>query len=127
MFYSSTEKKLVTLDEYVGRMPEEQKYIYYASGETKERIEKLPQTDALAALEDERRWSYQLSGGDDYELLFTLPYQHRDRLETWRQQLDIQLSVIGEIDSGEGVRCVAEDGSHYHPQGIGFEHFRHKT
>ena len=41
MFYSSKEKKLVTLDEYVSRMPEDQKYIYYASGESIERIEKL--------------------------------------------------------------------------------------
>lgn len=48
MFYSSTEKKLVTLDEYVSRMPEEQKYIYYASGESIERIEKLPQTELVA-------------------------------------------------------------------------------
>ncbi|SDZ48908.1 molecular chaperone HtpG [Evansella caseinilytica] len=48
MFHSSTEKKLVTLDEYVSRMPEEQKYIYYASGETNERIEKLPQTELVA-------------------------------------------------------------------------------
>lgn len=48
MFYSSKEKKLVTLDEYVSRMPEEQKYIYYASGETIERIEKMPQTELVA-------------------------------------------------------------------------------
>src|SRR5699024_6972128 len=48
MFYSSTEKKLVTLDEYVSRMPEEQKYIYYATGESNERIEKLPQTELVA-------------------------------------------------------------------------------
>ncbi|MBP1995042.1 molecular chaperone HtpG [Paenibacillus eucommiae] len=48
MFYSSKEKKLVTLDEYVSRMPEDQKYIYYASGETNERIEKLPQTEMVA-------------------------------------------------------------------------------
>ena len=48
MFYSSKEKKLVTLDEYVSRMPEEQKYIYYASGESNERIEKLPQTEFVA-------------------------------------------------------------------------------
>ena len=47
LFYSSKEKKLVSLDEYVSRMPEEQKYIYYASGETVERIEKLPQTELL--------------------------------------------------------------------------------
>lgn len=48
MFYSSTEKKMVTLDEYVGRMKEEQKYIYYASGESVERIDKMPQIDLLS-------------------------------------------------------------------------------
>ena len=48
IFYSSKEKKLVTLDEYVSRMPEDQKYIYYASGESNERIEKLPQTELVA-------------------------------------------------------------------------------
>ncbi len=48
MFYSSKEKKLVTLDDYVSRMPEDQKYIYYASGESVERIEKLPQTELVA-------------------------------------------------------------------------------
>ncbi|MEK4950235.1 molecular chaperone HtpG [Bacillus sp. FSL W8-1127] len=48
MFYSSKEKKLVTLNEYVSRMPEDQKYIYYATGETIERIEKLPQTELVA-------------------------------------------------------------------------------
>lgn len=47
MFYSSKEKKMVTLAEYVSRMPEDQKYIYYASGESNERIEKLPQTELL--------------------------------------------------------------------------------
>lgn len=48
LFYSSTEKKLVSLDEYVSRMPEDQKYIYYATGESNKRIEKLPQTEIVA-------------------------------------------------------------------------------
>jgi len=48
MFYSSKEKKLVTLNEYVERMAEDQKYIYYATGESNERIEKLPQTELLS-------------------------------------------------------------------------------
>jgi molecular chaperone HtpG len=48
MFYSSKEKKLVTLDEYVSRMPEDQKSIYYASGASYDRIEKLPQTELVA-------------------------------------------------------------------------------
>ncbi|HEU5140796.1 MAG TPA: molecular chaperone HtpG [Bacillales bacterium] len=48
MFYSSRDKKLVSLDEYVSRMAEDQKYIYYASGESIERIEKMPQTEQVA-------------------------------------------------------------------------------
>ena len=47
MFYSSTEKKPVTLAEYADRMPGEQKYIYYAVGETPEKIDRLPQTELL--------------------------------------------------------------------------------
>lgn len=45
MFYSSTEKKLVTLEEYRSRMKDEQKYIYYACGESIEKIEKMPQIE----------------------------------------------------------------------------------
>ncbi|WP_153465453.1 MULTISPECIES: molecular chaperone HtpG [Sediminibacillus] len=48
LFYSSKEKKLVTLAEYVSRMPEDQKYIYYATGESIDRIDKLPQTELVA-------------------------------------------------------------------------------
>lgn len=47
MFYSSTEKKLVTLDEYVDRMKEEQKYIYFATGENASAIDNLPQTELI--------------------------------------------------------------------------------
>ncbi|MBR4627046.1 MAG: molecular chaperone HtpG [Ruminococcus sp.] len=47
MFTSSKEKKLVTLDEYVTGMGEEQKYIYYATGESIARIEQLPQTELI--------------------------------------------------------------------------------
>ena len=47
MFYSSKEKKMVTLEEYVSRMPEDQKYIYFASGETIEKIDRMPQTELV--------------------------------------------------------------------------------
>ncbi|OXM14041.1 molecular chaperone HtpG [Paenibacillus herberti] len=47
LFTSSKDKSLVTLAEYVSRMPEDQKYIYYASGSSAERIEKLPQTEMV--------------------------------------------------------------------------------
>lgn len=47
MFYSSSEKALVTLSEYVSRMKPDQKYIYFASGESTDKIDKLPQTELL--------------------------------------------------------------------------------
>ena len=47
MFCSSKEKKLVTLAEYVSRMPEDQKTIYYACGESVDKIDMLPQTEAV--------------------------------------------------------------------------------
>ena len=47
LFHSSSEKKLVSLAEYVSRMKEDQKAIYYASGESIDRIDKMPQTELL--------------------------------------------------------------------------------
>lgn len=47
MFRSSAEKDMVTFAEYVSRMKEEQKYIYYASGDSAEKIDKLPQTELI--------------------------------------------------------------------------------
>lgn len=48
LFHSSHENKLTSLAEYVARMKEEQKYIYYACGETPEKAAALPQTEAVA-------------------------------------------------------------------------------
>ena len=47
LFYSSTEKKNVTLAEYVDRMKEDQKFIYFATGESSAAIDALPQTELL--------------------------------------------------------------------------------
>ena len=47
MFYSSTEKKLVTLAEYVERMQEDQEYIYFATGDSLEAVDRMPQTEIL--------------------------------------------------------------------------------
>ena len=83
--------------------------------------------DFLAGLEDGLRWNYQLSGGDDYELLFTLPPEHRALLATWSQQLDIDLTVIGKIEANGGTRCLRKDGTAFEPQSAGFEHFGQKS
>lgn len=47
LFYSSLTKKQSTLDEYVQRMKEEQKAIYYACGETVEKVDMLPQVEKV--------------------------------------------------------------------------------
>lgn len=47
LFWSSTEQKMVTLEEYISRMKDDQKYIYYATGENPAKIDKLPQIEGL--------------------------------------------------------------------------------
>lgn len=47
LFYSIKEKKLISLNEYIEKMPEEQKCIYYACGESNDKIDKLPQTELV--------------------------------------------------------------------------------
>lgn len=76
MFYSSTEKKMVTLGEYVARMPEEQKYIYYASGETNERIAKMPQTELL--LDKGFEILYFTDDVDEFAIRMLMTYQDKE-------------------------------------------------
>ena len=47
MFHSSAEKKLATFEEYILRMPEDQKYIYYAAGDSVDKLDMQPQTEML--------------------------------------------------------------------------------
>lgn len=47
LFYSSEKKKLITLNEYLEGMKEDQKFIYYASGESVDKIDLLPQTEYI--------------------------------------------------------------------------------
>ncbi|WP_062106800.1 molecular chaperone HtpG [Bacillus niameyensis] len=76
MFYSSKEKKLVTLDEYISRMPEEQKYIYYASGDSIDRIEKLPQTEVVA--EKGYEILYFTEDIDEFAIKMLLSYKEKE-------------------------------------------------
>jgi molecular chaperone HtpG len=76
MFYSSSEKKLVTLKEYVSHMKEEQKYIYYACGETTARAEQLPQTEALK--EKGYEILYLTEGVDEFALRMMMKYDDKE-------------------------------------------------
>ncbi|OCA86749.1 molecular chaperone HtpG [Pradoshia sp. D12] len=76
MFYSSKEKKLVTLDEYVSRMPEDQKYIYYATGDSYERIEKLPQTELV--LDEGYEILYFTEDIDEFAVKMIMNYKEKE-------------------------------------------------
>jgi molecular chaperone HtpG len=76
MFYSSKEKKMVTLDEYVSRMPEDQKYIYYAAGESNERIEKLPQTEVV--LDKGYEILYFTDDVDEFAIRMLMKYKDKE-------------------------------------------------
>ncbi|MBS4539014.1 molecular chaperone HtpG [Clostridium sp. D2Q-11] len=76
MFYSSKEKKLVTLDEYVSRMPEEQKYIYYATGDSIDKIEKLPQTELV--LDKGYEILYFTDDVDEFAIKMIMKYKDKE-------------------------------------------------
>ncbi|NLZ38158.1 MAG: molecular chaperone HtpG [Firmicutes bacterium] len=76
LFYSSKEKKLVTLAEYLERMPKEQKYIFYAVGDSIERLEKLPQTELVA--EKGYEILYFTDDVDEFAIKMLMDYQGKE-------------------------------------------------
>ena len=95
LFYSSSEKKMVTLDEYVGRMKEDQKYIYYACGETTDRIDRLPQTELLKDKGFEIL--YLTDDVDEFALKMMMKYTDKE----FRNVSDKDLGLETEVDSEE--------------------------
>ena len=95
LFYSSSEKKMVTLDEYVGRMKEDQKYIYYACGETTDRIDRLPQTELLKDKGFEIL--YLTDDVDEFALKMMMKYADKE----FRNVSDKDLGLETEADSEE--------------------------
>lgn len=88
MFYSSTEKKLVTLSEYVSRMKEEQKYIYYACGESVEKLEKMPQTEAL--VEKGYEILFMTDDIDDFAIKTLANYDEKEFRSVTEKDLEIE-------------------------------------
>ena len=97
LFYSSTEKKLVTLREYVDRMPESQKYIYYAAGENVSAIDHLPQTELL---KDKNYEILYLTGETD-EFVLQMLGKYADK--------EFRSIVDGELDLGDEEEKVLDE------------------
>jgi molecular chaperone HtpG len=87
LFYSSSEKKLVSLAEYVSRMKEDQKAIYYAAGESIDRIDKMPQTELL------RDKGYEIlyftEDVDEFAIQMLMNYQEKEFKSVSASDLDL--------------------------------------
>jgi len=87
----------------------------------------LGQLPASAALQDTlaatRRFQTMLSGGDDYELCFTVPADNFAALRALSVNWDCACSVIGRIESQLGLRCRLPDGALWTQLQSGYDHF----
>ena len=88
LFKSSFEDKYSTLEEYVSRMKEDQKYIYYACGDSVEKIKKLPQAELIM--------------DKGYELLFLTENVDEFTMKVMRQFQDKEFRSISDDDLGLG-------------------------
>ena len=87
MFYSSTQKKLVTLDEYIERMKEGQDKIYYACGESNEKVDKMPQVELLK--DKEYEILYLTEYVDEFALQALMEYKDKKFANVSTDNLDI--------------------------------------
>ena len=87
LFTSSKEKKYVTLKEYIQNMREGQNSIYYACGETVEKIEMLPQCDAVK--EKGYEILYLTDNVDEFALKMMNDYDGKKFVNICDQDLDL--------------------------------------
>ena len=64
-----------------------------------------------------------LTGGDDYELLFTVPSRNQDSVEQVARDVGMPIRRIGEVVKTDGVVCLADDGSAIPIGPAGYAHF----
>lgn len=84
----------------------------------------LPRSSALLELHDDTTaLHFALSGGDDYELCFTVPAARVAALQADLARLGCGATKIGRIVEGAGVRVRAADGSWLATERAGWEHF----
>ena len=89
------------------------------------RLADLPASSALldAVPDPLDRWRFQVGGGNDYELLATLPAQSSAALGELAEEAGVHLTVIGRIDGSGRMRCLDEDGRSIPDLESGWDHF----
>lgn len=103
MFYSSTEKKFVTFKEYVSRMKEDQKFIYYACGESVEKLDMLPQTETV------KDKGYEILYCTDDVDEFTLKALHEVEKKEFKSVSDSDLGFDNAEDKEEEKKKAEEN------------------
>ena len=85
----------------------------------------LPLSPAYHEIVGKQEWSLALTGGEDYELLFSAPTVCRAAVAELAQQYDCAITCIGRIvPHPEGIRVNGPDGALYLPSRTGHDHFR---
>jgi thiamine-monophosphate kinase len=85
-------------------------------------LERLPIAPELAAYPLAEQERLVLHGGDDYELLFTLPADHFGHIAHLANAGGCSLRCLGSMVQGEGVEC-RRDGARVNVAGKGYDHF----
>lgn len=89
-------------------------------------VHQLPYSDVLASLADDadnkKKRYFALHGGDDYELCFTVPEAMRGSLETALAHSGVQVTCIGQVEKGSGLRFFDKD-QEISDSAAGYQHF----
>lgn len=104
LYHSSTEDKMVSLEEYVSRMKEDQKYIYYACGETVEKIKLLPAMETLT----EKGYEVLCLHHDIDEFCIKMQANYQEK--EFKSILDADLGLESE-DEKEEIKKLSEQNS----------------
>lgn len=86
MFYSSSDKKLITLDEYVNKLKEEDKNIYYCAGETVDKIDMLPQVESI---KDKHEVLYLTDYVDEFAIMAIHEYKGKTFVNVTNESTDL--------------------------------------
>jgi len=94
-------------------------------------VDDLPRSGGFVAglqgldpAEPDLYYELPLSGGDDYELCFTVPERHCAEVELRLGSLPCGCTPIGRVEAQPGIRCYLRDGGGYQPEGTGYLHFQ---
>ncbi len=86
---------------------------------------RLPLSEGYSTILGPDAWDLALTGGEDYELLFSAPVAHRTLLQTLAQTCQCPVTRIGTVvPEREGISVLDAAGQAYTPTRAGHDHFR---